>query len=164
MMRKGLVFTLVAVVLVFAVTIVLAETREYDFTEVTFGGSFHKSIGIHLKDLRAVWGPDGITHISYYLSPWKGMIVYEDMLVVNGNNTIYRLSDHRQLNVQMHYQLTAKKFYQDKVYIAPAVGPFDYDNGQIWWIIGYEEGGVKKKAAVIWSMKTNEITWKPYKD
>ncbi|HPQ70953.1 MAG TPA: hypothetical protein PKW95_17640 [bacterium] len=163
-MRKHLAFALVAIMVITVAITVYAETREHEYIEVNFGGDHHKSIGVHLNHLRATWDENGLNFISYFMTPWKGKIVYKDMLVISGDKLVYQLSKHRQLNVELHYQLTAKKTYTDKVYLTTPAKPFDYENGQIWWIIGYEEGGEAQQVAVVWKMKDNSITWSPYKD
>ena len=163
-MRKHLALTLVIVMVIFVAVTVYAETRDHEFIEVKFGGDHHKSVGVHLNDLYAKWDANGLSMISYYITPWKGKIVYKDMLVITGDKLVYEHSKHRQLNVGIHYQLTAKKYYQDKVYITTPVKPFDYENSQIWWIFSYQEGGVEQNVAVVWKMKDNTITWNPYKD
>lgn len=160
-MRKTIFVVISLTVLVLAISIAWAQQREHDFTEVTFGESYHKDFGVHLNHLLAQWDEDGVNFVRYRVSPWKGLVTYRDMYIVNDGKVLYKRSADRQLNVDMHYHLTAKKFFEERAYLTPPIKPFTFDAGEIWWLFTYTQMGKKKNVAVVWNIKTNEITWKP---
>ena len=143
-MRKSFLWTLFIIALLISFGMAWAVQREHDYIEVTFGENLHKDYGIHLNHLLAQWDDDGIKFIRCRITPWKGLITYRDMFVVNDGKILYRHSENRQLDVEMHYQLTAKKFYEERVYLTPPVKPFGYEGGEIWWIVSYIQEGEKK--------------------
>jgi len=164
-MRKSVVTLLFVALLVVAVATVWADNREKKNIEMYFGASFHKSpAGVHLNYLQAKWDENGLNYVQYQITPWKGITTYKDMYVVNKGQVLYKLSKDRQLNVQMSYQLTAQKNYLDHVYLNPTIKPFDYENSEIWWIVGFKNEGKEELVAVIWHMKDNKLEWKPFKE
>jgi hypothetical protein len=90
------------------------------------------------------------------------MITLKDALVVNDGKVLYKRSEHKKLDIDLHFHLTPAKFFVDEIFFLPPVTPFTYNAGEIWFIISYTEGGATKTDAVVWSMKTNLVTRKPY--
>jgi len=161
-MRKRLLLLVLFGVLIVTVY-ALADERELTLVEIDFGEVDNHAInGVNLGNLEAEWNANGLYKLRYRVSPRRGLIVFQDVLVVNDGKVLYKRSEHRTLGIPLHFHMTVAKRFDETVYLSPPVAPFTFETGEIWWIIGYTEGGTCKQVAVIWSMKTNKFMWKPY--
>jgi hypothetical protein len=141
----------------------VAEQRDIPLVNVGFGaGDMLKLTGASLSGLMVKWDDGGLRFLHYKLTPWRGMINYQDMFVVNDGKILYKRSEHQRLNIDLHFQLTPMKHFEDLIYLVPPIAPFTFETGEIWWIFKYTEGGEAKMAAAVWNMKTNQVTYKPY--
>ncbi len=160
-MRKRMLLAVLIGVLVVA-ALALAERRENNLVEISFNQAEPlKATGVTLSNLNINWDANGVKSMHYRVTPRHGLVTYADMFVVNEGKVLYKRSEHRKLNIDLHHHL-ADDHFEDTVYFIPAVAPFTMDAGEIWWIIKYNDGGDAKMAAIIWNMKTNQATWKPY--
>lgn len=164
-MKRVAITTLVILCCIAMAGAAYADMRKAGDKALYFGESFHKSpVGIKLTYLDLRWNEQGVTQLKYEISAWKGKIVWEDLYFVGTKDgkqaIVYKLSDKQKMGKEFCYLECLYKAYLDTMFVAPAVGPFDGETGEVWFV--FRHGG--QFYHVVWEIKTNKIAWYKLQD
>ncbi|MCC6158763.1 MAG: hypothetical protein IT350_11990 [Deltaproteobacteria bacterium] len=160
-MKKALLVVLTALLVSAVPLAAAADTLQPPDQWLTFDGTYwdHKN-GVRVSNLLLDFDKGQVNRLYFRLTPLRGGVVVNDVVIESGGQIIYRHSDQTKMNFNLHFFESAVKHYEQRMFFSPPLQNFDKATGVVKF---YFTAG-NERYVVTWAAADNSFVVNVIKD